>query len=41
MNKYQELINELSVMVNNGLNADIVNKVSALIKRMEDKYVET
>lgn len=41
MNKYQELINELSVKVNKGLNVELVNKINLTIKRLEDKYNES
>ena len=41
MNKYQELINELSVKVNKGLNVELINKINLTIKRLEDKYNES
>ena len=39
MNKYQELIKQLSVKASNGLDVKQVNAIKATIKRMEDlKY---
>ena len=38
MNKeYQELIKQLSVKANKGLDAKTVNAINAMIKRMEEK----